>query len=109
MSQKSNLIFAFLAGMAGSAVMHYAAPRLAFAQDQPPVAQEIRAQSFALVDASNNIVGTFASEPLPGITVRWSGTPLKLPLPSHIVLRDSNGRTIWTPDAGTKLLPLIVK
>jgi hypothetical protein len=107
LSQKSNLIFSFVAGMAGAAIMHYTAPSLAFAQDQAPVAKEIRAQSFALVDASNNVIGTFTSEPLQGVSVRWPGTPLKLP--SRIVLRDPNGRVIWTPDSSTKLLPLTMR
>ncbi|HEY7390991.1 MAG TPA: hypothetical protein VH640_20910 [Bryobacteraceae bacterium] len=107
MSQKSHLIFAFVAGMAGAAVMHYAAPTLALAQDQTPVTKEIRAQSFALVDASNNVVGTFTSEPVQGVTIRWPGTPSKVP--SHIVLRDPNGRVIWTPDASTKMLPLAMR
>ena len=53
MSQKSHLIFAFVAGLVGSGIMHYVAPTLAFAQDQTPVAKEVRAQSFTLVDPSN--------------------------------------------------------
>jgi hypothetical protein len=106
-SQKSNLILAFFAGMAGAAITQYAAPRLALAQDQNPVTKEIRAQSFALVDASNNVVGTFTSETLQGVTVRWPGTPSKLP--SHIVLRDPNGSVIWTPDSSTKMLPLAIR
>ena len=108
MSQKSHLIFAFVGGMVGSAIMHYVAPTLAFAQDQTPVAREVRAQSFALVDPSNNVIGIFTSEPLPGAQFRVApGSSVKLP--SRIVLRDPNGRLIWTPDNYTKVLPLTMK
>ena len=108
MSQKSHVIFAFIAGMVGSAIMHYLAPPLAFAQDQTSVAKEVRAQSFTLVDSSNNVVGTFTSETLPGAYLRFApGAPANLP--SRIVLRDPKGRVIWTPDSSTKMLPLTMK
>ena len=108
MSQKSHLIFAFVAGMAGSAVVYYVAPTLAFAQDQTPVAKEVRVQSLALVDPSNNVIGIFTSEPVTGVQFRVApGSPVKLP--SRVVLRDPNGRLIWTPDSYTKILPLTVK
>jgi hypothetical protein len=113
-SQKSHLIFAFVAGMVGSGIMHYVAPTLAFAQDQTPVAKEVRAQSFTLVDPSNNVIGTFTSEPLPlpGVYFRFRGAPAPgspVNVPSHIVLRDPNGRVIWTPDTNTKMLPLTMR
>ena len=115
MSQKSHLILAFVAGMVGSAIMHYVVPPLAFAQDQTPVAKEVRAQSFTLVDSSNNVIGTFTSEPLPlpaGAYFRFRGVPAPgspVNVPSHIVLRDPNGRVIWTPDTNTKMLPLTMR
>ena len=118
MSQKSHLIFAFVAGMVGSAIMHYVAPTLVFAQDQTPVAKEVRAQSFALVDPSNNVIGIFSSEPLPGAQFRVApnmprptepAPDSSVKLPSRIVLRDPNGRLIWTPDGYTKILPLTMK
>jgi hypothetical protein len=59
-----------------------------------PVTKEIRAESFALVDQYDNVVGTFAAEPK-GIR-----------LPARIVLRDSYGREIWTA-GGSTIRPLM--
>jgi hypothetical protein len=114
LNQKLNLIVALAAGLVGSAIMHYIAPPLAFAQDQAPVARDIRAQSFTLVDQANNVIGIFTSEPLPGAQVHVApGSSVRVPspvrVPSHVVLRDQNGRVIWTPDSNTKLLPLTMR
>jgi hypothetical protein len=108
MNQKVNLIIAVAAGLAGSAIMRYIAPPPAFAQDQTQAPKEIRAQSIALVDQSNRVVGTFTSE-APSAPVRIIPGVSVTAAPSHIVLRDASGRVIWTPDAGTKLLPLTMK
>jgi len=110
LNQKLNLTVALAAGLVGSAIMHYVAPPLAFAQDQAPVAKEIRAQSFTLVDQSNNVIGIFTSEPLLGAQARIApGLPVPVKAPSHVVLRDQSGRVIWTPDSNTKLLPLTMR
>ncbi len=114
MNQKLNLTVALAAGLVGSAIMRYIAPAPAFAQDQTPVAKEIRAQSFTLVDQANNVIGIFTSEPLPGAQVRVApgssvGVPSPVRVPSHVVLRDQSGRIIWTPDSNTKLLPLTMR
>lgn len=108
MSQKFYLMVAVVAGMIGSAIMHYAAPPLAFAQDQSSITKEVRAQSFVLIDSSNNVIGTFTSEPLPGFQARVApGTSVTVP--SHIVLRDANGRLIWTPDNYARMVPLTIR
>jgi hypothetical protein len=105
MNQKLNLTLAFTAGLLGSALMHYIAPPPAFAQDQTPAqtpaAKEIRAQSIALVDPSNNVIGVFTSEPLSPATSPKAA--------ARVVLKDQRGRVLWTPESNTKLLPLSLK
>ena len=103
MNRKFTVVVAIVSGLFGSAVLRYA-----FAQNQPAVTREIRAQSFVLVDPANNVVGTFASEPVRNsVTVVEPGVPPKVPY--HVVLRDPTGRVIWTPENPTKLVPLSVK
>jgi hypothetical protein len=118
MNQKLNVFVALAGGLIGSAIMHYVASPV-FAQDQTPVAKEVRAQSFALVDQSNNVIGVFTSEPVagsfriipaPGSTADGAPVPgFQTRIPSHIVLKDANGRVIWTPDNNTKILPLSMR
>ncbi|MBZ5675665.1 MAG: hypothetical protein LAP61_15600 [Acidobacteriia bacterium] len=103
MNNKLVIVYALVAGLVGGLLTRYVAPPAAFAQNQTPVIKEIRAQSFTLVDSSNRIVGTFTSDadgppappPAPG-----SITPPPLrrsPVGrSRIVLRDSDGREIWS-------------
>jgi hypothetical protein len=97
-NQKTQLIVAVAAGLAGSAIMRFAAPLPAFAQDQTQTPKEIRTQSVVLVDQSNRVVGTFTTAAAPLSTA-----------PAHIVLRDASGSVIWTPDGTTKILPLTMK
>jgi hypothetical protein len=78
----------------GGLLTRYVAPPPAFAQNQAPITKEIRAQSFTLVDQSNQTAGTFAAEPVPGPGMRV-----------RVVLRDSKGREIWSA-GGTGLQPL---
>jgi hypothetical protein len=88
MNKKMSVFIALTAGLAGGVASRYIAPPSAFAQSQPtPV---IRAQSFALVDTQDHIVGTFASEP-----ATEPRSPANL-TPSRIVLRDSSGHEIWS-------------
>ena len=98
MNQKTQLIVAVAAGLAGSAIMRFVAPLPAFAQDQTQAPKEIRTQSVALVDESGRVVGTFTTATAPLSTA-----------PAHIILRDASGRVIWTPETGTKILPLTMK
>ena len=104
MNQKLNLIAAFAAGLFGSGIMHYISSAPVLAQDQTPVTKEIRAQNFTLVDASNAVIGTFTTDPPAGLQARAN-----VKVPSHVILRDQNGRVIWTADSGTKFLPLTTK
>jgi len=92
-----NVIVALIAGLLGGLVTRYISPPPAFAQNQPPVAKEIRAQSFVLVDQSDHAVGTFMAEPV-------RGTPGPF-TPIRIVLRDFTGREIWSA-GGSPIQPL---
>ncbi|MDQ1469028.1 MAG: hypothetical protein QOJ99_508 [Bryobacterales bacterium] len=108
MNNKLTMGVALAAGVCGSAIMQYLAPPLAFAQVQMPVAKEIRAQSFRIVDQSSNVIGVFTSEPVQGAVRDVPGTSTQK-VPMRIVLRDQNGCVIWSPDVSTKLLPLTMK
>jgi hypothetical protein len=100
LNRKLNFVVAIVAGFLGSTILQYA-----FGQSQPAVTKEVRAQSFVLVDPANNVVGTFASEPIPNtVTLVVPGAAPKLPY--HVVLRDPAGRVIWSPENPTKLVPL---
>ena len=77
---------AVVAGLIGGFFVHYVVPSVAFAQNQSP--KEIRAQSFTLVDSSDHAVGTFTYDRRRRV----------------IVLRDSEGRELWS--AGNQILPL---
>ena len=97
-----NIVVSFIAGLAGGLIVHFAAPPGAFAQNQAPVAKEIRAQSFTLTDASDRTMGTFSVEPVLGRSsaiIRNPGLPdqtIERFSPMRIVLRDARGREIWT-------------
>jgi hypothetical protein len=117
MNKNLTVVLALVAGLLGGLLTHYVVPPAAFAQDQtPPITKEIRAQSFTLVDASGRTAGMFTTEPVPGAT----GPFLHLrqnpqspnnqfvpegPVPMRIVLRDSNGREIWSA-GGSVIRPL---
>jgi hypothetical protein len=102
-----NLLIALMAGVLGGMVTRYAAPPTAFAQAPSPIAKpaarEIRAQSFALIDQADRVVATFTAEPVPGIA---QGAPRNQSM--RIVLRDSNGRAIWSA-GGTGVQPLTTR
>jgi hypothetical protein len=99
MNKALTIALALAAGFGGGLLTRYLAPPVAFAQNQTPVATEIRAQSFVLVDSSDRAVGTFAYD---GVT----GEPLMLrmhqpiPQPTRIVLRDFSGKEIWSAGGG---------
>jgi hypothetical protein len=107
MNNKLSVAVALFAGIAGGMLTRFIAPAPVFAQAPVqilpgpapapatrPVVKEIRAESFALVDQHDNVVGTFAAEPK-GVR-----------LPARIVLRDSYGREIWTA-GGSTIRPLM--
>jgi hypothetical protein len=105
MNKTLTVFLALVAGLAGGLLSRYSAPPSAFAQNQAPVAKEIRAQSFTLIDSSNRAIGTFTSDadgpPAPPPPPGGGPAPLlqrrdRPARPSRIVLRDSDGREIWS-------------
>jgi hypothetical protein len=98
MNTKTSLAIALAAGLLGGLLTRYIAPSPAFAQNQAPIAKEIRAQSFTLVDPSDRAVGIFTFEPVAQLV---NG---QIVHSERIVLRDSSGREIWS--AGNTFRPL---
>jgi len=110
MNRTLNVALALAAGLLGGLLTHYIAPSAAFAQVQAPpslvpgvpnnrpITKEIRAQSFTLVDQADHTVGTFSVEPAPPVRRDFK-------VKTRIVLRDSNGREIWSA-GGSAILPL---
>lgn len=101
---KTTVITALAAGLLGGLLSRYIAPQTALAQNAPNVAKEVRAQSFTIVDASGRVIGTFTADiplPPPGVVPTPRG---RTAWPNGIVLRDSDGREIWS--AGLTLRPL---
>ena len=98
MTRLLTVALALAAGLAGGLASRFIAPPPAQAQAQEQPAQEIRAQSFVLVDASNEPIGTFTFEPqrpLRHMTFP-NGQTVAIPASSRIVLRDATGREIWS-------------
>ena len=79
---------ALVAGLAGGIISRYISPVSAFAQAPAAPAAEVRAQSFVLVDSSDQTVGTF--------TVASRANARGVTTGSRIVLRDKTGREIWS-------------
>ncbi len=108
-----NIAIALVAGLLGGIIPQYISPSTAFAQNQTPPTTEVRAQSFVLVDQSDQTVGTFTTEPVPGTVRRIFRTPgpdsqQGAPIvqrPMRIVLRDRNGRELWSA-GGSVMQPL---
>jgi hypothetical protein len=94
-----TVALALAAGLLGGMLTRYIAPPSAHAQNPAPA--EIRAQSFVIVDQSDHAVGTFsvAAGPL---------GPFGRPIFPRIVLKDFNGRDIWSA-GGSGLQPLTIK
>jgi hypothetical protein len=84
MNTRLILTIALLSGLVGGLVSHFTFPVTAFAQPQ----NEIRAQSFVLVDGQNNVVGTIASS-------NRSGQPNQRGQEPTIVILDRMGREVW--------------
>ena len=105
MNRMLTIALALIAGLTGGLLTRYVAPTTAFAQ--APVTNEIRAQSFTLVDQMDHAIGTFTIDPasisfgtgvLPGTNTAKDATK------TRIILRDSNGREIWSAGSGIQLL-----
>ena len=118
MSKNLSVTLALLAGLLGG-VLTRIAPSVALAQNQAPATKEIRAQSFTLVDAQNRAIGTFTAEsswglmptpppPPPGASpAPPPSTPRgRGPSATRIILRDSNGREIWSAGDTAQFRPL---
>ena len=111
MNNKLSISLALAAGLVGGSFNRYLTPMAAFAQNQAPVTKEIRAQSFTLVDASNRTVGTFTVDSAPPTPPPPPGV-VPIPPPSgrgasgqRVVLRDANGREIWSAGGTPRVLP----
>jgi hypothetical protein len=92
MNKTLTVALAMGGGFLGGLLTRYIAPPLTFAQNQAPVTKEIRAQSFTLVDSSDQTLGVFTTEPVLRAVNPYVGGPA----PGRIVLRDSKGREIWS-------------
>jgi hypothetical protein len=110
MNKTLTIALGLAAGLVGGLLTRYIAPPAAHAQDQAAVAKEIRAQSFTLVDEFDHTAGTFSYEPAPGARMMLQrppsfNQPAPRVRPGRIVLRDSNGREIWSA-GGNGLIPV---
>jgi len=76
---KRNLLLSLAAGLVGGALSTYLHPVTARAQSQPP--EEIRAQSFTLVNEKGTIFGSFSFD--------QQGRP-------QIILQDNMGHQVWS-------------
>jgi hypothetical protein len=101
MNTRLILAIALLSGLVGGLASHFTFPVTAFAQPQ----NEIRAQSFVLVDGQNNIVGTIASSEyrvlMNGQIVPRSGQPNQRGQEPTIVILDRQGREVWRATGAT--------
>lgn len=95
MTTKGNIALSISAGLLGGLLSHWLWPAPAYAQVPVHPPEVIQAQSFALVDADEGVMGTFSVEKSP------RGNP-------HITLR-SFGHEIWRAPADPHLLPLVEK
>ena len=84
MNTRLILTISLLSGLVGGLVSHFAFPVTAFAQ--PP--NEIRAQSVALVDGQNIVVGTIT-------TSNRTGQPSPRAQEPTIVILDRQGHEVW--------------
>jgi hypothetical protein len=107
LSMKKHVIVVvpFVAGLLGGLLARYAEPPTAFAQDQAPVAKEIRAQSFTLVDSHDVAMGTFTVRSEPGTQTVTLPGGRRVPMHSRIVLVDPVGQEIWSAN-GNLFRPL---
>ncbi len=117
MNTRLTVTVSLLAGLLGGLVTRYVTPSVVLAQDKAPITREVRAQSFTLVDSSDHAIGTFAAEPLAGtVTVlvdpdspsNGQSAPRMVRPQMRIVLRDSNGREMWSAGSGVRMLPALI-
>jgi hypothetical protein len=110
MNKTLTVALALAAGLFGGMITRYITPPAAHAQDQAAIAKEIRAQSFTLVDQFDHTAGTFSYEAGPGARMLQRGPSTNQPAPrvppGRIVLRDANGREIWSAGANSLIRPV---
>jgi hypothetical protein len=87
MNRTFTLFLVLAVGLFGGLLSPYVTPTPVLAQTTSP--KEIKAQSFVLVDAKDNIVGTFKA------------SADRIPT---VVLLDRNGREIWRAGVSVKIL-----
>jgi hypothetical protein len=95
MNTRLILTIALLSGLVGGLAAHFAVPVTAFAQPQ----NELRAQSVALVDGQNIVVGTIT-------TSNRSGQPSPRGQDPAIVILDRQGHEVWRANGGYTLRQL---
>jgi hypothetical protein len=100
MSKAPTVTLALAAGLVGGLLSRYVAPPSAFAQDKAKVTKEVRAQSFTLVDPSDHAVGTFTFDP--GPLAQSGPNTIPFSVGGRVILRDSNGREIWSAGYGAQ-------
>ena len=88
MKKYTSIIIAISSGLIGGIAGRFLAPSPVFAQNQRvPAVNEIRAQSFTLVGPTDSPYATFSVEPGSAGPDGWHG---------RIVLKDMNGRELWS-------------
>jgi len=96
MKKTMYIAVALVSGLVGGLLTRYIAPSAAYAQDQKSAVREIRARSFVFVGGADQTLATLSIE---------MQNKLGTNLTPRIVLRDPNGREMWSaPGAGPKLL-----
>lgn len=105
---RQNLMLALAAGLLGGLIsrvtlpsVHAQNPQLAPVPPPPAVTGEVRAQSFTLVDGADRTIGTFTVAP----GDLWIGRDGRVNSQGRIVLRDPQGREIWSA-GGSLIKPL---
>jgi hypothetical protein len=93
MKKHLSIVLALAAGLLGGLLSRYVAPPTAFAQNPTPVTNEVRAQSFVLVDAAGRTIATLMPERSLQKIARLDPSQ---PLLGRIILLDTNGREIWS-------------
>jgi hypothetical protein len=94
MNQKLTVPLALASGLLGAMLSRSLIPLPAFAQTPSP--GEIRAHKFTLVDYQDQAVGAFTVEPTGPMSSPLTALFQRNNIPSRIVLRDSDGRELWS-------------
>jgi hypothetical protein len=93
MRKHLNVALALLAGLLGGLISRYIAPPAVMAQNQTPVTNEVRAQSFVLVNSAGKTMATLAPDAYWQKVVTLNPNA---PSVGRIVLLDAGGHEIWS-------------